>query len=147
MTQTVPQMVFKTRVRDESADGPNPFRWADVSSQQLFEGRKVVVFALPGAFTPTCSSTHLPRITGHVRVGLEVIVSMLACVRMPPRGDWGSSFTRFQSYPRTATKAVSRLGPRCHHVVDVKIGGEPPSVCNRTIDDTGFGRWFQLGNT
>ena len=60
MTQKVPQVVFKTRVRDESVEGPNPFRWQDVSSDDIFAGKRVVVFALPGAFTPTCSSTHLP---------------------------------------------------------------------------------------
>jgi len=60
MKQTVPSVVFKTRVRDEAVEGPNPFRWQDVSSDDIFKGRKVVVFALPGAFTPTCSSTHLP---------------------------------------------------------------------------------------
>lgn len=56
----VPQVVFKTRVRDESLGGDNPFRWQDLSSDDVFKGKKVVVFALPGAFTPTCSSTHLP---------------------------------------------------------------------------------------
>jgi thioredoxin-dependent peroxiredoxin len=56
----VPNVVFKTRVRDESVEGPNPFRWQDVTSDEVFKGKKVVVFALPGAFTPTCSSTHLP---------------------------------------------------------------------------------------
>lgn len=56
----VPDVVFKTRVRDESVGGENPFRWQDVSSDEIFGGRKVIVFALPGAFTPTCSSTHLP---------------------------------------------------------------------------------------
>lgn len=61
MIQYVPQVVFKTRVRDESVEGPNPFRWQDVSSDEIFSGKRVVVFALPGAFTPTCSSTHLPR--------------------------------------------------------------------------------------
>lgn len=58
--QTVPQVTFKTRVRDESVEGPNPFRWQDVTTDEIFKGKKVVVFALPGAFTPTCSSTHLP---------------------------------------------------------------------------------------
>lgn len=56
----VPDVVFKTRVRDESVEGDNPFRWQDVTSSELFDNKKVVVFGLPGAFTPTCSSTHLP---------------------------------------------------------------------------------------
>ncbi|MDP3958166.1 MAG: peroxiredoxin [bacterium] len=56
----VPSVTFKTRVRDESVGGSNPYRWEDISSDQLFRGKKVVVFSLPGAFTPTCSSAHLP---------------------------------------------------------------------------------------
>ena len=60
MSQSVPNVVFKTRVRDESIGGDNPFRWQDVTSDEIFAGKKVVIVALPGAFTPTCSSTHLP---------------------------------------------------------------------------------------
>ena len=56
----VPNVVFKTRVRDESVGGENPYRWQEVSTADVFSGKKVVVFGLPGAFTPTCSSTHLP---------------------------------------------------------------------------------------
>jgi len=60
MNAMVPEVVFKTRVRDDSLGGDNPFAWKDVSSQDIFAGRRVIIFALPGAFTPTCSSTHLP---------------------------------------------------------------------------------------
>jgi thioredoxin-dependent peroxiredoxin len=59
--EKVPHVVFKTRVRDESVGGSNPFRWQDVTSEEIFSGKRVVIFSLPGAFTPTCSSTHLPR--------------------------------------------------------------------------------------
>ena len=61
LTDRIPSVIFKTRVRDESVPGPNPFRWQDLSSDELFGGKKVVLFSLPGAFTPTCSSNHLPR--------------------------------------------------------------------------------------
>jgi peroxiredoxin len=59
--ETVPDVVFKTRVRDESVEGSNPYRWQDTTTKEIFGGKKVVVFSLPGAFTPTCSSNHLPR--------------------------------------------------------------------------------------
>ena len=55
----VPEMTFVTRVRIESED-ENPFDWKDVPSKDIFAGKRVVVFSLPGAFTPTCSSTHVP---------------------------------------------------------------------------------------
>jgi thioredoxin-dependent peroxiredoxin len=61
VVEKVPSVIFKTRVRDESVGGPNPFRWQDVSTEEVFGGKRIVVFSLPGAFTPTCSSTHLPR--------------------------------------------------------------------------------------
>jgi len=50
--EKVPEVTFRTREGNE---------WKDVTSSDLFAGKNVVVFALPGAFTPTCSSTHLPR--------------------------------------------------------------------------------------
>lgn len=54
--QFVPDVTFKTRVRTENGD----FDWKDVTTKDLFEKKRVVIFSLPGAFTPTCSSTHLP---------------------------------------------------------------------------------------
>jgi peroxiredoxin len=58
--QTVPNVTFKTRVRDESVDGENPFRWEEKTTADIFAGKNIIIVALPGAFTPTCSSTHLP---------------------------------------------------------------------------------------
>lgn len=60
MSHPVPNITFKTRVRDERIPGDNPFRWEDKTSADIFAGKNIVLLALPGAFTPTCSSTHLP---------------------------------------------------------------------------------------
>ncbi len=57
----VPSVTFKTRVRNEALGGPNPYEWKDVSADELFGDSNVVLFSLPGAFTPTCSTSHLPR--------------------------------------------------------------------------------------
>ena len=56
----LPSVVFHTRVRDESIGGDNPYRWQDVTTEDLFEGKECILFALPGAFTPTCSTYQLP---------------------------------------------------------------------------------------
>lgn len=56
----IPDVTFKTRVRDESIGGDNPFRWQDVTTDDYFKGKRVVMFSLPGAFTPTCSTYQLP---------------------------------------------------------------------------------------
>lgn len=50
--QRVPNVTFRVRENNE---------WKDVTTAELFDDKTVAVFSLPGAFTPTCSSTHLPR--------------------------------------------------------------------------------------
>ena len=55
----LPQVTFKTRTRIES-DLENPFEWKDLTTEDLFKGKRIVLFALPGAFTPTCSTRMLP---------------------------------------------------------------------------------------
>lgn len=50
--QPVPQVKFRYRENGE---------WKETDTDKLFKGRTVALFSLPGAFTPTCSSTHLPR--------------------------------------------------------------------------------------
>ena len=50
--QPVPSVVFRSRRNHE---------WVNITSEEIFRDRTVVVFSLPGAFTPTCSSSHVPR--------------------------------------------------------------------------------------
>ncbi|MBM3115707.1 glutathione peroxidase [Jeongeupia naejangsanensis] len=50
--QRVPNVTFRVRENNE---------WKNVTTDELFKGKTVALFSLPGAFTPTCSSTHLPR--------------------------------------------------------------------------------------
>jgi peroxiredoxin len=64
LNRAVPEVTFKTRVRDESIGGDNPFRWEDLNSAGVFEGKRVVLFALPGAFTPTCTTEQCPAYEG-----------------------------------------------------------------------------------
>ena len=86
----VPSITFKTRVRDESVEGPNQFSWQDVTSDELFKGKKVVLFALPGAFTPTCSSTHLPGYEHVYNQFKEIGVDEVICLSV------NDAFTMFQ---------------------------------------------------
>lgn len=66
----VPQVVFKYRVRtdghpityvDTTNGGENPFVYKDVTTDDIFAGKRVVVFSLPGAYTPTCSTYQVPE--------------------------------------------------------------------------------------
>ncbi|ERE03366.1 redoxin family protein [Pseudogulbenkiania ferrooxidans] len=50
--QRVPNVTFRIRENNE---------WKNVTTAELFDGKTIALFSLPGAFTPTCSSTHLPR--------------------------------------------------------------------------------------
>ena len=61
---TVPSVSFRVRVPDENAESNNceivPSTWADLTTDEIFNNKKVIVFSLPGAFTPTCSNQQLP---------------------------------------------------------------------------------------
>ena len=87
---TLPQIVFKTRVRDEGIQSENPFRWQDRTTDDIFSGRRVVIFALPGAFTPTCSSTHLPGYEAKYHELKELGIVEVYCLSV------NDAFTMFQ---------------------------------------------------
>ncbi|MDJ0822811.1 MAG: peroxiredoxin [Paracoccaceae bacterium] len=55
--QTVPEATFRTRARSETG---NTFVWKEVTTKDVFARKRIVLFALPGAFTPACTENHLP---------------------------------------------------------------------------------------
>jgi glutaredoxin-like protein len=67
----VPQVTFRTR-----AEG----QWKDVTTDEIFKDRTVIVFALPGAYTPTCSTTHLPRYNELASVFSQHGVDEIVCL-------------------------------------------------------------------
>ena len=56
----IANVVFRMRVRDETIPEGNPYRWENVTTADLVAGKRVIIFSLPGAFTPTCSNHQLP---------------------------------------------------------------------------------------
>jgi len=69
--EKIPNVTFHTRANGD---------WVDVTTDEIFKGRTVVLFALPGAFTPTCSSTHLPGFLEYRDEILAQGVDEIACL-------------------------------------------------------------------
>ncbi|MBW4560139.1 MAG: glutathione peroxidase [Mojavia pulchra JT2-VF2] len=69
--QRVPNVTFRTRQNNQ---------WVNVTTDDLFAGKTVIVFSLPGAFTPTCSSTHLPGYNQMANVFKENGVDDIICI-------------------------------------------------------------------
>jgi glutaredoxin-like protein len=69
--KSVPKVTFKARPDDQ---------WRDITTDELFKGKTVVLFSLPGAYTPTCSSTHLPRYNELAPVFRDNGVDDVVCV-------------------------------------------------------------------
>lgn len=103
MQTLIPEVTFKTRVRDESLGGDNPFRWHDLSSADIFKGKRIVLFALPGAFTPTCSSTHLPGYENEYETLKELGVDEIYCLSV------NDAFSMFQWAKQLGVKNVKML--------------------------------------
>ncbi len=87
MTIKVGDKIPSVTLKHMSADGP-----ADISADELFGGKRVVLFALPGAFTPTCSAKHVP---GFVAKSADIKakgIDTIACLSVNDAfvmGAWG----------------------------------------------------------
>ncbi len=138
-------------MRNDALGGPNPFEWKAVSTAEVFGGRSVVLFALPGAFTPACSDTHLPGYEAAHGDFLAAGIDEVAClavndafvmrqwalskgvekVRMLPDGNGEFSRKMGMLVDRSATGMGFRSWRYSMHVVDRKI--------RRMFVEPGFG--------
>ncbi len=87
MTIKVGDKIPSATLTAMTAEGPKP-----VSTDELFKGKKVVLFAVPGAFTPTCSAKHLPGFVQNADAIKAKGVDTVACVAVNDAfvmGAWG----------------------------------------------------------
>ena len=87
MTIKVGDKVPSATLSHMTADGP-----AEITTDQLFSGKKVVLFALPGAFTPTCSAKHVPGFLKNAQAIKGKGVDTIACLSVNDAfvmGAWG----------------------------------------------------------
>lgn len=103
MLSTVPDVTFKTRVRDESIGGINPFRWQDVSTDDIFKDKQIVILALPGAYTPTCSNKHLPAFDAKYQELIDLGVDEVYCLSV------NDAFVMYQWSQHLQIKQVKML--------------------------------------
>ncbi|HEY3918769.1 MAG TPA: peroxiredoxin [Stellaceae bacterium] len=89
MAIAVGEKIPSAKLKTMTAEGPK-----DISTDEIFNGKKVVLFAVPGAFTPTCSAKHLP---GFVEKAAEIKgkgVNTIACLAVNDAfvmGAWGKA--------------------------------------------------------
>lgn len=94
INRRLPDVTFKTRVHDTSIEGPNPYRWQDRTTADLFGGKRVVVFSLPGAYTPTCSNKQCPSFDLAYKEILGLGVDEVYCISVNDAFvmfQWGKS--------------------------------------------------------
>ncbi|MGE0714330.1 MAG: peroxiredoxin [Alphaproteobacteria bacterium] len=87
MTIAVGQKVPSGKLKTMTAEGPK-----DITTDELFAGKKVVLFALPGAFTPTCSAKHLPGFVQNAGTIKGKGIDTIACLSVNDAfvmGAWG----------------------------------------------------------
>ena len=91
------------KLKHMTADGPK-----DITTDELFKGKKVVLFALPGAFTPTCSAKHLPAAPTHVVASGHASANDRAATPW-----WSRTVPSRRSTSRLLARSKSRARKRC----------------------------------
>ena len=78
LPELVPSVVFHTR--EQGADGE--YFWRDLTSYELFANKQVLIFSLPGAFTPTCSTYQLPDFEKMAEDFYTLGIDLICCISM-----------------------------------------------------------------
>lgn len=79
----LPKVTFKIREGDIAEDGGCTFsegKWIEKTTDDLFKGKRIVLFSLPGAFTPTCTSTQLPGFDDNFKKFKEHFIDEIYCM-------------------------------------------------------------------
>lgn len=74
---TIPEVKWNKRTKPADS---TEWIWQEESSEEIFKGKRVVLFALPGAFTPTCSTTHLPMYEAHYKKIIDQDIDEVYCL-------------------------------------------------------------------
>lgn len=128
--QHVPDAVFHTRVRNPALSGDNPFEWQDITSDAVFAGKRVVLFAVPGAFTPACSDEHLPGFERHHDDFIDAGADSVVCLAV------NDAFVMFQwARSRDVEKVV--MLPDGNGEFTRKMG----MLVDRSAQGMGFRSW------
>ena len=103
---TVPQVEFKVRVAGE---------WVHMLTDDYFKNKKVIVFSLPGAFTPTCSEHQLPGFQAHYKKFKELGIDEIYCISVNDsfvRNDWfdNQQITDIKGIPDGSVKFTRAMG-------------------------------------
>jgi peroxiredoxin (alkyl hydroperoxide reductase subunit C) len=89
MTIKVGDSIPSMKLMQGTADGPK-----EISTDDIFKGKKVVLFSVPGAFTPTCSAKHLPGFVQHAAAFKAKGVDSIVCMAVNDAfvmGAWGKA--------------------------------------------------------
>src|ERR1700709_1979281 len=89
MTIKVGDKIPSAKLRHMTKDGPK-----DITTDEIFKGKKVALFALPGAFTPTCSAKHLPGFIQQAGALKAKGIDVIACLSVNDAfvmGAWGDA--------------------------------------------------------